>query len=70
MIRERVVSSNLCSVGYDADSGVLEIEFHNGRVYRYFDVPEKVYKELMRARSLGSYFSEKIRSGYRYQRVV
>ena len=34
-----VRSSALRSVGYDQEQRVLEIEFTNGAVYRYFDVP-------------------------------
>lgn len=34
MQRIPVDSSTMVSVGYDADSGILEIEFVNGRLYR------------------------------------
>src|SRR5690606_37210664 len=51
-----VVSSNIASVGYDAKKKLLEIEFHHGAVYQYFDVPENVYEELMGSTSLGAYF--------------
>jgi len=57
------------SVGYDAGERVLEIEFPNGDVYRYFDVPESVYDGLMDAESHGTYFHRNIRGrGYRYAR--
>ena len=38
MDREPVQSTNLAEVGYCADTMVLEIAFHNGSVYQYFDV--------------------------------
>lgn len=47
----------------------LEIEFHSGGVYQYFNVPESVYVGLLHAASKGSYFHEQIRDRYRYQRV-
>jgi hypothetical protein len=47
--RESVSSSNLASIGYDAENEILEIEFNHGGVYQYFDVPENVYVELMEA---------------------
>ena len=68
MKRRRVTSSSLRSVGYDESAKILEIEFQNGRVYRYYDVPRDVYEELMNAESLGSYFVENIRDNFRYSR--
>ncbi|MDO8899595.1 MAG: KTSC domain-containing protein [Bacteroidales bacterium] len=57
-----VVSSNIASVGYDAENKILEIEFHHGAVYQYKDVPEKVYEELMNSPAIGSYFINEIKS--------
>jgi len=37
--RSRVVSSSVAAVGYDEESRILEVEFVDGRVYRYVDVP-------------------------------
>lgn len=34
MQRQPISSSNLKTVGYDADTQVLEIEFHHGGVYQ------------------------------------
>lgn len=67
--RTPVASSNLASVGYDADDETLEIEFHSGGVYRYADVPQAVYQELLSAQSHGSYFHENIRGEYDYRRI-
>jgi hypothetical protein len=67
--RARVDSSVLRSVGYD-QQGTLEVEFHNGRVYHYFVVPNTIYQELMSAPSLGRYFNDHIRNRYPDQRLV
>jgi hypothetical protein len=69
MERQPVSSSNLASVGYDPQSNTLEIEFQNGRVYRYHGVPEGLYEQLMSAPSLGSFFSQYIRNDYPTERV-
>jgi hypothetical protein len=61
MHRERVESEALRSVGYEPRRRMLEIEFHSGEIYRYFDVPPDVHVGLMRAESIGRYFSEHIR---------
>jgi len=69
IIRFHVVSSNLKSVGYDISSHTLEIEFLNGAVYRYFDVPYEIYSGLLEAESHGSYFYRFIRNVFRYQQI-
>lgn len=69
MQREAVSSSNIASVGYDEANSILEVEFINGSVYEYFDVPEHVYREFMGCGSLGAYLNSRIRGQYRYQRV-
>jgi hypothetical protein len=76
MNRISVESSNIESIGYDSNSKILEIEFNDHSVYRYYEVPEDVYDELMASESKGSYFFRKIKGGhnqsnslYRYERV-
>ena len=66
MKRENVSSSNLASVGYDAENQILEIEFNHGGVYQYYDVPQDEYDSLMSASSHGSYFYHNIRDNYEY----
>ena len=70
MDRQSVSSSNLRSIGYDADTQTLEVEFHNGSIYQYDDVPEKVHRGLMQAASKGSYLNQHIRHQYHYQRIL
>lgn len=65
MERIRVKSSNLRSFGYQ--DGVLEVEFNNGRVYRYSGVPEGVVRRMLSAPSVGEYFAKHIREEYAYQ---
>ena len=69
MKRTPVESSNISSIGYDEGSSTVEIEFHNGTVYQYFDVPESVYKGIMEAGSKGQYFAQHIKGYYRFVRV-
>ena len=70
MERTRVSSSNLRSVGYEASSSTLEIEFLDGGVYQYYSVPESRYSGLIAASSKGSYFDSYIKKGgYRFKKV-
>jgi len=69
MNRTPVSSSNLKSVGYDQTSNTLEIEFHGGRVYQYYNVPKRIYQGLMAASSHGKYHHRRIKDSYRYSRI-
>lgn len=69
MDRQSVRSSNIKSIGYDLKSKTLEIEFHDGGVYQYFDVPESVFNSLMSASSHGSYFHKYIKDKYRWTKI-
>jgi hypothetical protein len=70
MNRDQVSSSNLASVGYDAQTQTLEIEFLNGSIYQYFNVPEGIYSGLMSASSHGRYFDSYIKKGgFAYKRI-
>ena len=61
MEREPVHSSNLAAVGYDPNSETLEVEFKNGRVYEYYNVPDFIHERLMQASSLGQFFNAEIK---------
>lgn len=70
MERTYVTSSNIASIGYDAEQMVLEVEFNYGAVYQYFDVPESVYEGLMAADSHGKYFDAYVKkAGYQYEKL-
>jgi KTSC domain len=69
MERIPVDSSNISSIGFDEGSNTLEIEFHSGAVYQYFDVPLNVYQGIMEAGSKGQYLAQHIKGYYRYTKV-
>lgn len=58
-----VVSRHLTSVGYDTAHQWLEIAFRNGALYRYYGVPEVIYRQLISALSPGAYFNVCIKRG-------
>lgn len=61
MIRKPVASSNIKSIGIEGDA--MEIEFANGRVYRYTGPRvQEHYDGLMSAQSIGKHFSAHVRS--------
>ena len=63
--RQSVQSSAIAKVGYSKRRHVLEIEFVNGAVYRYFDIPLSVHRDLMSAESKARFYDSNIRKHYR-----
>jgi hypothetical protein len=47
MQRQTIHTGQIRSVGYDPMAAILEIEFANGDVYDYFNVPSGVFEHLM-----------------------
>lgn len=64
MQRTPASSSNIAAYGYDAERGVLEVEFHGGRVYHYPGVDRAVYEEFTSSDSLGAFLARSIRPVY------
>ncbi|HEX3773378.1 MAG TPA: KTSC domain-containing protein [Polyangiaceae bacterium] len=69
MERTRVSSSSIVSVGYDEATFELEIEFRNGRVYRYSQVPIAAYRLLLQAPSIGEYVNTVIKPRFEARAV-
>jgi hypothetical protein len=64
-----VSSSTIERIKYDASSMTLSVEFKNGTVYEYFDVPEVVYEEFAGSGSPGQYLARNLKKAYRYSRT-
>jgi hypothetical protein len=47
----------------------MEVEFVEGAVYQYFDVPEDEHAGLIGAASDGTYLNTNIKGRYRYARL-
>jgi hypothetical protein len=69
MKRTPVDSTSVMSVGYEPASRILEVEFHGGRVYRYFDVPPRRYRGLLDAESAGRFLNTEIKGVYSYIQI-
>lgn len=65
MRHERVYSSNISSVGYDPETGEMEVLFLNGKLYVYYQVPPHEHQNLMRADSPGGHLFRHIIPYYR-----
>ena len=63
--RQPVQSTAIAKVGYSKRWHILEIEFVNGAVYRYLDVPPAIYRGLMSAGSKAQFYDFNVKGRYR-----
>ena len=62
-------SSNVYSFGYDPRNRILEVRFHDGQLYQYFDVDENIFREMQSAPSTGRFIGTVLRGKFPYRRV-
>lgn len=58
IIRAKVTSSNIATIGYHYPTRTMTIEFKSGQIYAFHPVMEDAHKELIKAESIGKYFHE------------
>jgi hypothetical protein len=63
--RQPVESSAIAKIGYSKRRHILEIEFVNGAVYRYLEVPFTMYHDLMSAESKTRFYDSNVKGHYR-----
>ncbi|WP_405352016.1 KTSC domain-containing protein [Nonlabens sp. Asnod3-H03] len=64
MERKSIESSMIRSIGFDANSSILEIEFNSGAVWQYSDFPESEWYIFENAESQGKFFHREIKNQY------
>ncbi len=69
MERQFIESSVIKSIGYDAQSSTLEIEFNSVEVWQYFDFRESLWYEFESSESQGKFFNREIKNQYSESRV-
>ena len=70
MHRTDVESSNVKSIGFDRESGTLEVQYLNGLIYQYPDTKADDYAALMAAQSKGRHLHQHfVKAGRTHQKV-
>jgi hypothetical protein len=69
LVSAELNSTTLTRVAYQMGSALLELEFRDGSVYHYAQVPEALHHDLLRADSPGLYFNLRIRGRFPHLRV-
>jgi hypothetical protein len=67
--RQRVASRSIRSIGYDPTNRILEVEFNNSGVYRYFDVPSSIHTALLTSPSKGGYVNDHVKDRFDHRKI-
>lgn len=70
MVRQPLKAVNIISVGYNPVSQTLEIEFHDGSIIQYYDLPNFVYQALISAELPDMYYEQNIKSTYHKMKLA
>jgi hypothetical protein len=67
-----VKSSNVAAIGFDFKNSILYVQFlsadqkKRGSLYKYMDVPPKLYTKFLSATSKGGFLNDWIKGRYHY----
>ena len=70
IIEVQISSSNLKGAKYNTEEKNLLVEFNNGSIYEYEDVPWETFVKLRMAESQGKYFNSGISKTYKYKKIT
>ena len=65
----KIKSSIISQVEYNQNNQTLMVELKNGGMYQYQNVPKNLFKNFLRAKSKGRYFSSRI-VGKDFRKIV
>lgn len=62
-------SSQVKAHGYDAASKTLAVEYKNGGVYHYADVPPATYDAMKAAESVGKFIGANLKGAHKFTKI-
>jgi len=65
---EKVVSSNVDSIGFNEQEKICRIKFLDGRIYDYSNFTNSTFQSLKTAESIGGFINKNLR--YSGKRVI
>jgi lysyl-tRNA synthetase, class II len=66
----KLTSSSLAMAHYDPEQGRLRLQFRDGALYEYFDVPGETVNQLLSAPSKGYFFNRFIRGRFEHAKIA
>ncbi|MBV9463521.1 MAG: KTSC domain-containing protein [Verrucomicrobiae bacterium] len=67
IVRHPVQDTHIAEIGFDPKHKVLEIAYKTGAVFRYYEVPELEYDQLMNAAVKDLHMTTHMHHKYRYE---
>ena len=64
-----VDSSSIRGVGYEEERRILYVQFIDGDLYEYFDVPVDDFIDLLHADSIGWFVNKRIKPYFDYRKL-
>ena len=61
-----VSSPRISHVQYDRDARVLIVTFRDSGTFRYFDVPEDIYQDMLSAHTADDYFNANVYGRFKH----
>jgi hypothetical protein len=68
-IINEIQSSNIKKTEYDTETKKLVVEFNNGALYEYDEVPHQLYTQFRLSESQGKFFTTKISKTFKYKKI-
>ena len=69
MERRKVNSSKIRSVGYDERARVLEVEHSDGSIFQYSGVSHELYRRLIAAPTIASFYQDRVEEEFSRKRM-
>lgn len=60
-------STNIAEISFDPNTDTLTVEFVDGALYDYMNVPRSVYLDFCAAGSAGQFFARQVKGRYSYE---
>lgn len=63
---QKVQSSTIEEIGYNAKDLIMTVVFKNGATYDYQEVPSHVYEAVMESESVGKALNSEVKGNYEF----
>ena len=69
MVNQMVLSTEIEWIGYEQKNSMLQVEFIEGGIYQYQNVPKNIYDNFLNADSHCRYFETFVKGLYQYRKI-
>lgn len=59
-------SISVAEISFNVDMSDFDLEYRNGKRYRYFDFPHALFNRALNSESIGAFLSSEVRGKFRY----